>query len=98
MSAAAPTPLARRRAALRAIPLLLASATLAAAAALAADPASAARPAARTLAQQSASTLYGVEMIVFRASSVVATEDWDAEPAGRGFGTSAARAAPPPRW
>jgi hypothetical protein len=43
------------------------------------------------LAQQSAATLYGVEVIVFRTSSVSSLEDWDAVPPGRGFGTSAGR-------
>jgi hypothetical protein len=43
------------------------------------------------LAQQSAATLYGVEVIVFRTSSVSSLEDWDAVPPGRGFGSSAAR-------
>lgn len=65
--------------------------TLAGSAAAAADASGSARPAMRTLAQQSGVTLYGVEIIVFRASSVVATEDWDALPAGRGFGSSATR-------
>jgi hypothetical protein len=49
------------------------------------------RPPARPLAQQSGAASYGVEVIVFRASSVTATEDWDALPPGRGFGSSAAR-------
>jgi hypothetical protein len=42
-------------------------------------------------AQQSAATTYGVEVIVFRVSSVPSGEDWDAVPPGRGFGSSAAR-------
>jgi len=35
--------------------------------------------------------LYDVEMVVFRASSVAAAEDWDVVPPGRGFGASPAR-------
>jgi hypothetical protein len=66
-------------------------AALAAPAPSAAAASAAARPAARTLAQQSGAASYGVEVIVFRASSVTATEDWDAVPPGRGFGSSAAR-------
>ena len=42
-------------------------------------------------AQQSPATTYGVEVIVFRVSSVPSGEDWDAVPPGRGFGSSAAR-------
>jgi hypothetical protein len=57
----------------------------------AAAPSADERPAPRTVAQQSGATLYGVELIVFRASSVNAGEDWDAVPAGRGFGGTAAR-------
>jgi hypothetical protein len=72
------------RALLRALAATLA---LTALAAVAADQ----RPAARMVAQQSASTWYGVEVIVFRASSAPAGEDWDAVPPGRGFGSSATR-------
>jgi hypothetical protein len=57
----------------------------------AAAPSADERPAPRTVAQQSGATLYGVELIVFRASSVNAGEDWDAVPAGRGFGGTATR-------
>lgn len=39
----------------------------------------------------SAATLYGVEIIVFRASSPGAEEDWNTPMAGRGFGSSANR-------
>ena len=56
-----------------------------------AAPAADARPAARTLVPPSGAISYGVEVIVFRASSVNAAEDWDAVPPGRGFGSSAAR-------
>jgi hypothetical protein len=62
-----------------------------AAAASAAAPAAAAPQAAARLAQQNAATLYGVEVIVFRTSSVSSLEDWDAVPPGRGFGSSAGR-------
>ena len=41
------------------------------------------------------SALYEVEMIVFRAASTGAAEDWSAEPAGRGFGNAAAGGTPP---
>jgi hypothetical protein len=63
---------------------LLALTALAAPAAIAADQSAA--------AQQSGATMYGVELIVFRAASVNATEDWDAVPPGRGFGGNATRA------
>jgi hypothetical protein len=49
------------------------------------------------LAQQSGATSYGVEVIVFRVSSVPSGEDWDAVPPGRGFGSSAARGGGPPQ-
>jgi len=75
----------------RALTALLAISALAGFGAAAADPSSDARPPLRTLEPQSGATLYGVEIIVFRASSVVATEDWGALPAGRGFGGSATR-------
>jgi hypothetical protein len=42
-------------------------------------------PATAALAQQGAA-LYGVEIIVFRASSIASTEDWNTPPTGRGFG------------
>jgi hypothetical protein len=41
--------------------------------------------------------LYGVEIIVFRNSSVGGSEDWAAEPPGRGFGSSATRGGPAPQ-
>jgi hypothetical protein len=56
----------------------------------AADSPANAPAASRALAQQSGA-LYGVEVIVFRASSVNAGEDWDVAPPGRGFGSSATR-------
>jgi hypothetical protein len=40
---------------------------------------------------QGASPLYGVEIIIFRASSPGADEDWTATVGGRGFGSSANR-------
>jgi hypothetical protein len=40
---------------------------------------------------QGASPLYGVEIIIFRASSPGADEDWTAPVGGRGFGTAANR-------
>jgi hypothetical protein len=52
---------------------------------------SAAPTAPLKIAQQSAATLYGVEVIVFRTSSVSSLEDWDVVPPGRGFGSSATR-------
>src|ERR1700728_1118359 len=48
-----------------------------------------AAPAARSVAQQNSAPLYGVEVIVFRSSSVSGGEDWEAVPPGRGFGSSA---------
>ncbi len=60
--------------------------------------AAAAAPArAPALLAQQATPLYGVEMIVFRASSVGASEDWSAQPAARGFGNSANRGGPTPQ-
>jgi hypothetical protein len=47
--------------------------------------------ASRALAPPSGAPLYGVEVIVFRTSSVTGGEDWDVAPAGRGFGSSATR-------
>ncbi len=47
---------------------------------------------------QQAAALYAVELVVFRASSVGATEDWSAPASGRGFGSDANRAnATPPQ-
>lgn len=91
MTATAPTAgtggrIARRLAALAALGALTALA-----AAAAPDASGGAGGGMRRVAQQSGATLYGVEIIVFRSSSVTATEDWDAQPAGRGFGSSAAR-------
>jgi hypothetical protein len=57
--------------------------------ALAASPVAA--PAATSVAQQNSAPLYGVEIIVFRSSSVSGGEDWEAVPPGRGFGSNAAR-------
>ena len=74
--------------ALAALAVLLAGTAPAARAATAAT---AAPPAAPRLAQQTAATWYGVEVIVFRTSSVNSVEDWDAVPPGRGFGSSAGR-------
>jgi len=68
--------------ALAALAVLLAGTAPAARAATAAT---AAPPAAPRLAQQTAATWYGVEVIVFRTSSVNSVEDWDAVPPGRGF-------------
>jgi hypothetical protein len=48
-------------------------------------------PAGRSVAQQNGAPLYGVEVIVFRASGAGSGEDWDAVPPGRGFGSSATR-------
>jgi len=62
-----------------------------AAAASGAVSAIAARPVALRLAQQTGATLYGVEVIVFRTSSVNSVEDWDAVPPGRGFGSGTGR-------
>jgi hypothetical protein len=79
------------RLAVAAIAALLGGAVPAASAAAASAVAPAAAAAAPSLAPQSAATLYGVEVIVFRTSSVSSVEDWDAVPPGRGFGTSAGR-------
>jgi hypothetical protein len=65
--------------------------------ATAADSPANAPAASRALAQQSGALLYGVEVIVFRASSVNAAEDWDAAPPGRGFGSSANRGGAAPQ-
>lgn len=46
-------------------------------------------PAAR--AQQTGTSLYEVEMIVFRASNIGAPEDWSVTPAGRGYGNESTR-------
>jgi hypothetical protein len=75
--------------------LSLLAAVLYAVLALAASPAAA--PAARSVAQQTSAPLYGVEIIVFRNSSVGGSEDWAAEPPGRGFGSSATRGGPAPQ-
>ena len=54
-------------------------------------------PAGHRVAQQNGAPLYGVEIIVFRNSSVGGSEDWAAEPPGRGFGSSATRGGPAPQ-
>jgi hypothetical protein len=59
--------------------------------------AQAAPAAERAPAQQNGATQYGVEVIVFRASSVNGGEDWDAVPPGRGFGSSATRGGATPQ-
>jgi len=71
--------------------LLVGAVPMASAAAVSAAASASAAPAALRLAQQSGATLYGVEVIVFRTSSVNSVEDWDAVPPGRGFGSSAGR-------
>jgi hypothetical protein len=53
------------------------------------------QPRARRAAERA--PLYGVEVIVFRNSSVNGGEDWDAVPPGRGFGSSAARGGAAPQ-
>jgi hypothetical protein len=79
----------------RTLAALLAIAALVASAATAAAGPADARPAARGVPQSSSATLYGVEVIVFRALSVTAAEDWDALPPGRGFGSTANRGGSP---
>jgi hypothetical protein len=51
----------------------------------------------RTVAQQNTAPAYGVEVIVFRVASAPQGEDWDAVPAGRGFGSSATRGGASPQ-
>ncbi len=80
-----------RRLSARPIASLAASAGLLMAGLAAAAPAAAPAPGA-----QQAAPLYGVEMIVFRAASIGATEDWSAVPVARGFGSSANRGGPTP--
>jgi hypothetical protein len=46
-------------------------------------------------AQQAGASLYAVEIIVFRASSVPANEDWSAPASGRGFGNETTRGGTP---
>ena len=46
-------------------------------------------------AEQSGATQYWVEIIVFRDSSVGASEDWSAAPPGRGFGNESTRGGSP---
>ena len=41
--------------------------------------------------QQPGTALYEVEMVVFRASSIGAAEDWSVTPSGRGFGNESTR-------
>jgi len=83
--------------ALAALAALVALAALGPRATAAADSPAHAPAASRADAQQSGAALYGVEVIVFRASSVNAAEDWDAVPAGRGFGSSANRGGAAPQ-
>lgn len=45
--------------------------------------------------QSGPSTLYGVEIIIFRATNVGSAEDWSALPSGRGFGSTANRSGQP---
>lgn len=49
------------------------------------------------VAQQSSAVLYSVEILVFRASSVGAAEDWSSAAAGRGFGNTANRGGATPQ-
>ncbi len=52
--------------------------------------------ATRAAAPQSGpSTLYGVEIIIFRATNVGGAEDWSAAASGRGFGNGAGRSGQP---
>jgi hypothetical protein len=46
-------------------------------------------------AQQAGGSLYIVELIVFRATSVSGNEDWSAVPNGRGFGNESTRGGTP---
>jgi hypothetical protein len=46
-------------------------------------------------AQQAGGSLYIVELIVFRATSVSGNEDWSAVPTGRGFGSESTRGGTP---
>lgn len=46
-------------------------------------------------AQQPGGSLYQVELIVFRTTSVSANEDWSAVPVGRGFGNESTRGGSP---
>ena len=46
-------------------------------------------------AQQTGGSLYMVELIVFRTTSVSGNEDWSAMPAGRGFGNESTRGGTP---
>lgn len=82
----------------RLIARLIASLAASAGLLMAALAGAAAAPApAPTPGTQQATPLYGVEMIVFRASSVAAGEDWSALPPARGFGNSANRGGPTPQ-
>jgi len=71
----------RKRAAVAAVALLAAMTLLA-------TPAPAA-------AQQTGGSLYLVELIVFRTTSVNGNEDWSALPTGRGFGNESTRGGTP---
>jgi len=67
-------------------------------AAVAAAPTGGALQPRALLAQQNGAVLYGVEMIVFRSASTgAAAEDWNAAPAGRGFGTPSSRGGAAPQ-
>lgn len=46
-------------------------------------------------AQQAGGSLYMVELIVFRTTSVSGNEDWSAVPTGRGFGNESTRGGTP---
>lgn len=46
-------------------------------------------------AESSGSSLYAVELIVFRVSSPAGNEDWSAAPTGRGFGNESTRGGTP---
>ncbi len=67
---------------------MFAAVSLLAAMAMLADPGAAA-------AQQASGSLYMVELIVFRATSVSGNEDWSAVPTGRGFGNESTRGGTP---
>lgn len=74
---------------------LAALAVLAAAASAAAPAGDAAGLAPGRVAQQGTAPSYGVEIIVFRVAGAPQGEDWDAAPAGRGFGSSTAHGGTP---
>jgi hypothetical protein len=74
---------------------LVALAALAATASAAAPPGNVAGSPPSRIAQQNAAVAYGVEVIVFRVAASPQGEDWDAVPAGRGFGSSASHGGTP---